>query len=191
MLTAVHGQTWNASQIGQSLGLSYHTVNSYVDYLAGAFLIRRLPPYRPNIRKRLIKSPKIYWRDTGLLHAQLNITDEHALLAQPWVGASWEGFVIEQTIGMLNSVGRPFEAFFFRTSDQHELDLVLEMGDELWALEVKLTASPGPRDMDRLDNTADMIGANRRFLVSKTKRTVGVADRASCNLSWLLDRLKR
>ena len=191
MLTTVHGQTWNASQIGQSLGLSYHTVNSYVDYLAGAFLIRRLPPYRPNIRKRLIKSPKIYWLDTGLLHAQLNITDEHTLLAQPWVGASWEGFVIEQTIGMLSSVGRPFEAFFFRTSDQHELDLVLEMGDELWALEVKLTASPGPRDMDRLDNTADMIGATRRFLVSKTKRTAGVADRASCNLSWLLDRLKR
>jgi predicted AAA+ superfamily ATPase len=191
MLTAVHGQTWNASQIGQSLGLSYHTVNSYVDYLAGAFLIRRLPPYRPNIRKRLIKSPKIYWRDTGLLHAQLNITDEHTLLAQPWVGASWEGFVIEQTIGMLSSVGRPFEAFFFRTSDQHELDLVLEMGDQLWALEVKLTASPGPHDMDRLDNTADMIGATRRFLVSKTKRTAGVADRASCNLSWLLDRLKR
>jgi predicted AAA+ superfamily ATPase len=190
MLTAVHGQTWNASQIGQSLGLSYHTVNSYMDYLAGAFVIRRLPPYRPNIRKRLIKSPKVYWRDTGLLHAQLNVSDEDVLLAQPWVGASWEGFVIEQTIGMLSSVGRPFEAFFFRTSDQHELDLVLEMGNELWALEVKLTASPGPRDMDRLDNTADMIGATRRFLVSKTKRTVGIADRASCNLTWLLDRLK-
>jgi hypothetical protein len=79
MLTAVHGQIWNASQIGQSLGLSYHTVNSYVDYLEGAFLIRRLPPYRPSIPKRLIKRPKIYWRDTGLLHAQLNITDEQAL----------------------------------------------------------------------------------------------------------------
>ena len=189
MLTAVHGQTWNASQIGQSLGLSYHTVNSYVDYLEGAFVIRRLPPYRPNIRKRLIKSPKIYWRDTGLLHAQLNITDETALLAQPWVGASWEGFVIEQTIGLLNSVGRPFEAFYFRTSDQHEIDLVLEMENELWAFEVKLTASPGPHDMDRLDKCAEMIGATRRFLVSKTTRTAGGTERASCNLPWLLERL--
>ena len=190
MLTAVHGQTWNASQIGQSLGLSYHTVNSYMDYLSGAFLIRRLPPYRPNIRKRLVKSPKIYWRDTGLLHAQLNVSDERALLAQPWVGASWEGFVIEQTMGVLNSVGRPFEAFYFRTSDQYELDLVLEMGDQLWAIEVKLTTSPGPRDMDRLDKTADMIGATRRILVSQTTRTVGGTERASCNLPWLLNRLK-
>lgn len=191
MLTAIHGQTWNASQIGQSLGLSYHTVNSYMDYLSGAFLIRRLPPYRPNIRKRLVKSPKIYWRDTGLLHAQLNVTDERALLAQPWVGASWEGFVIEQAIGVLNSVGRPFEAFYFRTSDQYELDLVFELDNELWALEVKLTASPGPKDMERLDKTADMIGATRRFLISKTRRTSGNADRASCNLPWLLERLTR
>jgi predicted AAA+ superfamily ATPase len=190
MLTAVHGQTWNASQIGQSLGLSYHTINSYMDYLSGAFLIRRLPPYRPNIRKRLVKSPKIYWRDTGLLHAQLNVSDEQALLVQPWVGASWEGFVIEQTIGVLNSVGRPFEAFYFRTSDQYELDLVLELDNELWAIEVKLTTSPGPRDLGRLDKTADMIGATRRILVSQTKRTVGGTERASCNLPWLLDRLR-
>jgi len=190
MLTAVHGQTWNASRIGQSLGLSYHTVNSYMDFLAGAFLIRRLPPYRPNIRKRLVKSPKIYWRDTGLLHAQLNVTDERALLAQPWVGASWEGFVIEQAIGVLNSIGRTFEAFYFRTSDQHELDLVLELENELWALEVKLTASPGPKDMERLDKAADMIGATRRILVSKAKRTTGGPNRASCNLPWLLERLK-
>ena len=88
MLAALHGQVWNASQVGQSLGLSYHTVNSYLDYLAGAFLIRRLPPYQSNIRKRLVKSPRIYWRDSGLLHALLNAPDERALLSQPWVGAS-------------------------------------------------------------------------------------------------------
>ena len=190
MLTAVHGQTWNASQIGKSLGLSYHTVNSYLDYLEGAFLIRRLSPYRPNIRKRLVKSPKVYWRDQGLLHALLNVTDEKALLSQPWVGASWEGFVIEQAIGVLNTAGRLFEAFFFRTSDQHEIDLVLELDGELWAIEVKLTASPGPGDMARLDKAADLIGATRRYLVSKTKRTVGGIKRASCNLPWLLEKLK-
>ena len=65
MLTAVHGQEWNASQVGKSLALSYHTVNSYLDYLEGAFLVRRLPAYQANIRKRLVKRPKVYWRDTG------------------------------------------------------------------------------------------------------------------------------
>lgn len=190
MLTAVHGQTWNASQIGQSLGLSYHTVNGYLDYLVGAFLIRRLPPYRPNIRKRLVKSPKVYWRDTGLLHAQLNVPDQRTLLAQPWVGASWEGFVIEQAIGVLSTSGRRFDAFYFRTSDQYELDLVLDLGRERWAIEVKLTASPGPSDMERLDRASDMIGASRRYLVSKTRRTTGDEVRASCDVDTMIDRLR-
>jgi len=189
MLTAVHGQTWNASQVGQSLGLSYHTVNRYLDYLAGAFLIRRVPPYLPNIRKRLVKSPKIYWRDSGLLHAQLNVSDQHDLLARPWVGASWEGFVIEQVIGTLNCLGKPFDAFYFRTSDQHEVDLVLDLGGRPCAIEIKLTASPAPADMERLDRAADMIAASRRYLVSRTRRSTGNSERASCNLAWLLDRL--
>ncbi len=190
MLTAVHGQTWNASQIGQSLGLSYHTVNSYLDFLEGAFLIRRLAPYRPNIRKRLVKRPKVYWRDSGLLHAQLNVLDERALLSQPWVGASWEGFVIEQALGVLGSTGRRFEAFYFRTSAGTELDLVLELAGEIWAVEVKLTAAPGPADMARLDKAAEMIGASRRYLVSQTRRTAGDDRRASCTLSWLVERLR-
>jgi hypothetical protein len=189
MLAATHGQIWNASQIGQSLGLSYHTVNSYLDYLVGSFLIRRLPPYRPNVKKRLTKSPRVYWRDSGLLHALLNVTDEDALLAQPWVGASWEGFVIEQLIGTLNSRGTPFEAFYFRTSDQHELDLVVETEAEVWAVEIKLTSSPGPGDMARLDKVAAMIGATRRYLVSRTSRSEGDDTRASCNLRWLLEHL--
>jgi len=190
MLAAVHGQTWNASQVGQSLGLSYQTVNSYLDYLAGAFLIRRLQPYQVNIRKRLVKSPKVYWRDSGLLHALLNVPDERALLAQPWVGASWEGFVIDQAIGLLAACGRHAEAYYFRTSDRHELDLVLDLGKERWAVEVKLTASPGPADMDRLDKAADMIGASRRFLVSQTRRPTGDNQRASCDLPALLERLR-
>ena len=190
MLAAMHGQIWNASQIGQSLGLSYHTVNSYLDFLIGAYLIRRLPPYRPNVRKRLTKSPRVYWRDSGLLHALLNVSNERSLLAQPWVGASWEGFVIEQVIGALSSVGRHFEAYYFKTSDQYELDLVLDTGGDPWALEIKLTASPGPGDMARLDKTAEMIRASRRYLVSKTSRSIGDESRASCNLGWLLERLR-
>ena len=121
MLAAVHGQEWNASQLGKSLGLSYHTVNGYLDYLEGAFLIRRLPAYHANIRKRLVKRPKVYWRDTGLLHALLNTSDRETLLRQPWVGASWEGFVIDQVLGALQCFGRPFEPYHLRTSDQREI----------------------------------------------------------------------
>jgi predicted AAA+ superfamily ATPase len=190
MLAATHGQIWNASQVGQSLGLSYHTVNDYVDYLAGAFLIRRLPAYQANIRKRLVKSPKVYWRDSGLLHAILNVSDDRALLAQPWVGASWEGFVIEQALGELTALGRSFEAYYFRTSDQYEVDLVLDFGTERWAVEVKLTASPGPADMHRLDSSADLIDASRRLLVSQTAKSTGDEVRASCNLTGLLRRLR-
>ena len=119
LLAAVHGQLWNASRIGQSLGLSYHTVNSYLDFLVGAFLIRRLPPYAANLGKRLVRSPKLYWRDSGLLHALLNVPDERTLLNQPWVGASWEGYVIEQIIGELAARGERVEPYFFRTSDGH------------------------------------------------------------------------
>lgn len=189
MLAAVHGQVWNASQIGQSLGLNYQTVNSYLDFLIGAFLVRRLPPWHGNARKRLVKSPKLYWRDSGLLHALLRAGDRHALLAQPWVGASWEGFVIEQILGALQAAGQPIEAFFFRTSDGHELDLVLERPAGRWAIEIKLTADPSPADIARLDKTADMIDAARRFLVSQTPRVIEGQRTVSCNLAWLLDRL--
>jgi len=190
MLAALHGQVWNASQVGQSLGLSYQTVNTYLDYLVGAFLIRRLQPYQANVRKRLLKSPKVYYRDSGLLHALLNVPDEKALLSQPWVGASWEGYVIEQVLGELSAHGRRFDAYYFRTSDQYELDLVLSFGKELWAVEVKLTSSPALEDMARLDKTADMIKASRRFLVSQTLRSSGDGRRISCNLPSFLDHLR-
>lgn len=190
MLAALHGQMWNASQLGASLGLSYQTVNSYADYLEGAFLIRRLPPFQVNLRKRLVKSPKVYWRDSGLLHALLNVVNQRELLTQPWVGASWEGFVIEQVLGTLQQADQAFEAYFFRTSDQHELDLVLDFGKSRWAVEIKLSSSPSPRDMSRLNQAADMIAADRRFLISETRHIVDDGNRVSCNLEWILETLQ-
>lgn len=189
MLAAVHGQAWNASQLGASLGLSFHTVNSYVDFLEGAYLVRRLPPLHANLAKRLVKSPKVYWRDSGLLHALLGIADADALLTQPWVGASWEGFVIGQILDLLEATGQPHQAHWFRTSDGFEIDLVLDLGTERWAIEVKLTADPSPADLARLDKTADLIGAHRRFLVSQTRRLVEGTRTASCSLDWLLEQL--
>jgi predicted AAA+ superfamily ATPase len=190
MLAVLNGQAWNASQVGQSLGLSYQTVNSYLDYLVGAFLIRRLPPYQANLRKRLVKTPKVYWRDSGLLHALANVSDEKTLIVQPWVGASWEGYVIEQALGVLSAEGRTFDAYYFRTSDQYELDLVLDFGKERWAVEIKLTSSPGPEDMARLDKTADLVKASRRFLVSQTRQQNGSGHRISCDVPSFLDHLR-
>ncbi|MPY87126.1 MAG: hypothetical protein GEU99_04310 [Luteitalea sp.] len=102
-----------------------------------------------------------------------------------------QGFVIEQAIGELSSRGCNFEAYDFRTSDQHELDLVLDLGTERWAVEIKLTASPSPGDMGRLEATADVIGAARRFLVSQTGRSTGDEVRASCNLPGLIERFRQ
>jgi hypothetical protein len=189
MLAANHGQTWNASQLGQSLGISYHTVNSYLEYLEGAFLVRRLPPFHANIGKRLVKSPKVYWRDSGLLHALLNVPNPKELLNQPWVGASWEGFVIEQIVTALGQCERTFHPYFFRTSDRHEIDLLLDFGSELWAIEVKLTATPSFQDMQKLNRTADLVGAQRRFLVSQTRTISDDGNSASCDLPWLLQKL--
>lgn len=190
MLAAVHGQLWNASQIGQSLGPSYHTVNSYVHFLEGAFLIRKLQPWSANVRKRLVRSPKCYWRDTGVLHSLLGVQDYDTLLNQPWVGASWEGFVIEQILNSLNSAGRPVEAWFFRASDGHEIDLLVKHGGALWAIEAKLTSSPSLRDFDALNRAADMVGADKRALVSQTNRPTKGDDRISCSLPELLKILK-
>jgi predicted AAA+ superfamily ATPase len=191
MVAALHGQPWNASQVGQGLGLSYHTVNGYLDYLEGAFLIRRLPAYQASLRKRLIKSPKVYWRDAGLLHALLNVGDENDLFGRPWVGLSWEGFVIEQILGALQATARPCETYYLRTSDQHEIDLVLDYGASRWAIEVKLTAAPDVGDLARLDKAADLIGADTRILVSQTIKPTASHRRISCNLAWLLAHLAK
>lgn len=191
MLAAVHGQSWNASQVGQSLGLSYATVNSYLDFLVGAFLFRRLEPYLPNLKKRLVKTPKLYWRDTGLLHAVLGVEDRDDLLHRPWVGAGWEGYVIEQALSLLSSVGRPHEAYYFRTSDGYELDLVIVKGRERIAIEIKLTTSPSTDDIRRLESVADMVGASRRYLVTRSTRRMGTGTVIACDLSTLLDELDR
>lgn len=187
MLASVHGQEWNASQIGNSLGLSYHTINSYVDYLLGAFLLRRLEPYHANIRKRLVKRPKIYWRDTGLLHSMMNVEDADSLLSQPWVGASWEGYVIQQVISALEIKGAVHNAFYLRTSDQREIDLILELRGERWAIEVKLTSRPSRDDLASLNRNADLIEADRRFLVCRRSDLVQSGNQTVCDLEGMLE----
>ena len=170
MLAACHGQIWNASHIGSSMGISYHTVNHYLDYLQNAYLILVLRPFHANVRKRLIKSPKIFWRDSGLLHALLGAGTMEHLLTEPWVGASWEGWALGQILLTLQAAGEPFDAYFFRTSEGYEIDLVLEFSKGRWAFEFKLTSAPSPNDMKRLNEAADLIKADKRILISKTNK---------------------
>lgn len=191
MIAAVHGQIWNASQIGQSLGLSYHTVNSYLDFLEGAFLIRRLPPWLPNLKKRLVRSPRVYWRDTGLLHALLGVRTSDQLPDQPWVGASWEGFVIGQIVETLAARGAVVAPHYFRTADGYEVDLVFKLGRRLWAVESKLTSSPASQEFDRFNAAADLIGAERRVLVAQVNETIFNGRRGIASLAGLMEILQQ
>lgn len=172
MLAAVHGLPLNASQIGSSMALDHKTVLSHCDFLEGAYLIRRLQPFSTNIKKRLVKRPRILWRDSGLMHALMGVTDLDHLYRQPWLGHSWEGFVIEQTLATLFAADLRGTPFFFRTSDGYELDLVLDWGTDRWAIEIKLTSNPSKAMIDRLNATADLIGASRRILVCRIARRI-------------------
>ena len=192
MLAASHGQPLNASQIGASLALDHKTVLRYCDLLDGAFLIRRVPPFSGNVRKRIVKTPRVYWRDSGLLHALMNVADLDQLYRQPWLGHSWKGFVIEQTLAILAAAGKRAQPFFFRTSDGYELDLLLDWGTDRWAVAVKLTSDPSTDMIARLHKTADLVDASRRVLVCRIGRpienpTLLVTDLGGW-LRWLLRR---
>ena len=140
MCAHLHGQILNSSKLGESLGLSHHTVRSYVDLFDQTFVLRVLRPYEPNLKKRLIKSPKIYLRDTGLLHALLGIEDHNDLLGHPVYGASWEGFIMENILSLLPD----WTASFYRSSSGSEIDLILEKGKKRFAVECKVSTSPTP-----------------------------------------------
>jgi predicted AAA+ superfamily ATPase len=190
MLAAVNGQPWNASALGQSLGLSYHTVNSYLDYLEGAYLVRRLSPWSSNVRKRLVRSPRVYVRDSGLLHALLRVGSYTELLRHPAAGASWEGFVIEQVAGALAASGIDADAHFLRTSDGHEIDLLLGVEGKKVAIEVKLSASAAPQDLARLERAADLVSADHRYIVCQTASPVATGTRGVLDLATAIARLR-
>lgn len=140
MLAHFHGGIWNAQSFAKSLDVSPTTINKYVDYLEGAFVLRKLMPYYTNSKKRLVKSPKIYIRDSGLLHYLLDITEKKTLLYHNAIGNSWEGYVIEQVLQLLPNT---IQAYFYRTHDGSEMDLVLVKGIKPFAcIEIKTTNQP-------------------------------------------------
>lgn len=138
MVAHYHGQAWNGSEIGASLGVSHHAVRRYLDALTGAYMLRQLPPWFVNVGKRVVKSPKVYLRDTGLLHALLGMDNEAALSAHPKLGASWEGFVIEQILAWAGDR----DAYFWATYSRAELDLLLVRKGRNWGFEIKYQDAP-------------------------------------------------
>lgn len=138
MLAHYHGQTWNAAEPARALGVSESTMRRHLDLLTDAFMIRQLQPWHANLSKRQVKSPKVYVRDSGLLHELLGVSTDKGLLNHPKVGASWEGFVIEQIL-----MTEPHdEAFFWATHQGAEIDLVLRQGDRLLGVECKRADVP-------------------------------------------------
>jgi predicted AAA+ superfamily ATPase len=139
MLAHLHGELMNSSAIGRSLGVSDKTTRRYLDVLVGAYMVRALPPWFQNLRKRQVKSPKIYLRDSGLLHSLLGIADRDQLLGHPKLGASWEGFVIEHILNRLGSR----EAYFWATHQGAELDLLVFHRGQRLGFEIKFSDAPG------------------------------------------------
>lgn len=142
MLAHNHGQLWNASRMAASFGVSPPTVQRYLDILEATYMVRRLQPLSTNLGKRLVKSPKVYLQDSGLLHALLDIEGVEALLGHPVAGASWEGWVLEQLTRQL--APWRWQLSFYRTAAGAELDVVAEKGQRRLGFEMKLSSAPSP-----------------------------------------------
>ena len=139
MIAHYHGQVWNGAEFARSIGATQATARRYLDILAGVFMVRVLPPWFANLKKRQVKAPKVYLRDSGLLHTLLGLTEEQELAGHPKVGASFEGFAIEQVLAALDAA----HAYYWATHGGAELDLLIERGGKRHGFECKLADAPG------------------------------------------------
>jgi hypothetical protein len=161
MLAHHQGGVLNVAQLARNLGVDTKTAGGYIDLLVDLLLVRRLQPWHANVGKRLVKSPKVYVRDSGLVHALLGIGDKDTLVSHPVLGASWEGFVIEQ---VLAAAPEGTAGHFYRTSAGAEIDLLLHWpGGELWAIEVKRSLAPRPEK--GFHHACVDLSPARRFIV--------------------------
>ena len=171
MIAHSHGQLWNASQIANSLGISAPTVRHYQDILEETFVIKQLQPYHHNIKKRLIKSPKIYMRDSGLLHVLLRNRTMDDIQSHPSLGNSWEGFVIEQII---NIIPESWDTYFYRTSAGAEIDLLL-FSDSKPPISVEIKYSASPKISKGFWNAYNDLDCRKGFLVYPGEFTYPIA----------------
>jgi len=171
MLAHYHGQTWNAAEASRSFGVSDMTVRRYLDILEGVFMIRVLQPWYANIHKRQVKSPKIYFRDSGLLHTLLGIHSELDLYTHPKIGASWEGYAIEETIKAVH----PDEAYFWGTHNGAELDLLLVKDGKRIGVECK--RKDAPRLTPSMKIAMDDLGLDRLIVFYPGEKAYPLAER--------------
>ena len=164
MIAHLHGQLFNASAVANSLGVSAPTARRWLDHLVDALVVRRLEPCHGNLGKRLVKSPKVYVRDSGLLHSLLGVRDVGDLLGHPATGASWEGFVIEQICAQLQDSA---QVSFYRTAAGAELDLVIEVGGRRFGVEVKFSSAPTVTK--GFWNACEDLGLQRAFVVAPVR----------------------
>lgn len=161
MLAHLQGTAVNHSKLGGNLEVDGKTISHYLDILVDLLLVRRMEPWHANVKKRLVKSPRLYVRDSGVLHQLLGIADHDALLSHPVLGKSWEGFAIENLLSVLPAGA---QSYYYRTSNGTEIDLVLELSaTELWAVEIKHGLAPKIRT--RFHRACEDIKARRKFIV--------------------------
>ena len=182
MLAHSQGGVINAAQLAQSLAVSGKTIARYLDLMVDLLLVRRLQPFHANVKKRLVKSPKLYVRDSGVLHALLGIPDREALFGHPIAGASWEGFVMDN---LLSAAGDRVLPSFYRTATGVEIDLILEFTglSEKWAVEIKSGTAPKPakgfyQALDDLkpDRCFVVYGGDEPFPIAKGVEAIGLAE---------------
>ncbi|WP_348719254.1 DUF4143 domain-containing protein, partial [uncultured Algoriphagus sp.] len=185
MLAHEQGQLINFSKFGASLDLSSPTVKSYVELLEDLLLVRSLQPWTVNVRKRLVKTPKVYIRDSGITHALLQVDTFDSLLGHPILGFSWEGFVIENILSVLP---KNADYGFYRTSAGAELDLVIQLGSERWAIEIKRTLSP--KLSKGFSIAAEDVKATHRFFVYAGKEEFPLSENTNAiGLAGLLEKI--
>ena len=185
MLAHYHGQTWNASDLSRSLGLSDHTIRRYLDILTATFMIRQLQPWFENVGKRQVKAPKIYFRDSGIFHHLLSLFEETSLSGSPRIGASWEGFALE---GLLQLI-KPNDAYFWSTFSGAELDLLLFHDGKRIGFEFKFTEAPSPTRS--MYSALETLNLSHLWVITPGRKTFPITERISvCGLSGLAPVLK-
>ena len=183
MLSHYHGQNLNSAELSRSLGITAPTAKRYVDILTGAFMVRQLHPWFENIKKRQVKSPKIYFRDSGILHYQLGIANEAELLAHPKLGASWEGFVIEQALQYFE----PEDQYFWSTQSDANLDLLMFIQGKRIGMECKFTDKPrvsasmrSAMDLLSLEHLYIAYTGEKRYMIDDKIEVVPVSAFSAC-----------
>lgn len=178
MISHSHGQTWNASKLGASMSLADKTVRSYLDILSDTYMVRQLQPWFENIKKRQVKSPKVYIRDSGILHHLLSVGSFDNLLSHPCIGASWEGFALEQIL----RTGLFDQAYFWSVHSGEELDLLVFYNGKRYGFEFKVSSTPSVTSS--MEKSLDILNLEHLYIVCPTQHFYPIHEKMSVAAPW-------